>query len=76
MSSVQEIESAISKLPRNDLTELESWFAEFTADAWDRQIADDARSGRLDVFYQRLQKENEVEPDVPLHEVLDKEKFS
>jgi hypothetical protein len=76
MSSVKEIESAISKLPRNDLTELESWFAEFTADAWDRQIEDDARSGRLDVFYQRLQKENGGEPDVPLNEVLDKEKLS
>jgi hypothetical protein len=76
MSSVKEIESAISKLPRNDLTELESWFAEFTADAWDRQIEDDARSGRLDVFYQRLQKENEGEVDVPLNEILDKEKFS
>ena len=76
MSSVQEIESAIRKLPRTDLTELESWFAEFTADAWDRQIAEDARNGRLDAFYQRLQKENEGEPDVPLNEVLDQEKLS
>ena len=76
MSSVQEIESAIRKLPHDDLTKLESWFAEFTTDAWDRQIADDARNGRLDAIYQRLQKENEGKPDVPLNEVLDQEKLS
>jgi hypothetical protein len=76
MSSVKEIEGAISKLSRNDLTELESWFAEFTADAWDRQIEDDARSGRLDAFYQRLQQENKGESDIPLDEVLNQEKLS
>jgi hypothetical protein len=58
MSSVQEIESAISKLSRHDLTELESWFAEFTADAWDRQIADDARSGKLNALYESLSELN------------------
>ena len=70
MSSVQEIESAISKLSRHDLTELESWFAEFTADAWDRQIADDARSGKLNELYQRLEQENKGEADAPLDEVI------
>jgi len=58
MSSVKEIEMAISKLSRNDLTELEAWFAEFAADAWDHQIEQDAKSGRLDAFHQRLQQEN------------------
>jgi hypothetical protein len=76
MSSVKEIASAISKLSRDDLTELESWFAEFTADAWDRQIEADAQSGRLDAFYQRLQQENAGEPDIPLDEVLNQEKLS
>ena len=70
MSSVKEIESAISKLSRHDLAELESWFAEFTTDAWDRQIADDARSGKLDALHQRLEQENKGEPDVPLNEVV------
>jgi hypothetical protein len=54
VSSVQEIESAISKLSRHDLTQLESWFAEFTTDAWDRQIAGDARSGKLNALYESL----------------------
>ncbi|HEY3762000.1 MAG TPA: hypothetical protein VGN23_09655 [Verrucomicrobiae bacterium] len=75
MSTVKEIESAISKLSRNDLTTLESWFAEFTTDAWDRQIESDAKSGRLDAFYQKLQKENLGQPDVPLNEVLNEEKL-
>lgn len=58
MSSVQEIESAISKLSRQNLTELESWFAEFTMDAWDRQITDDARSGKLNALYESLSELN------------------
>ncbi len=75
MSSVTEIEMAISKLSRDDLTQLEAWFAEFSADAWDRQIEQDARGGRLDAFYQRLQQENEGEPDFLLNDILDKEKL-
>jgi hypothetical protein len=71
VSNVKEIENAIAKLSRNDLTGLESWFAEFTADAWDRQIAKDAQNGRLDAFYRRLQQENENESDIPLNDVLD-----
>jgi hypothetical protein len=76
MSSVKDIESAIAKLSRHDLTELETWFAEFTADAWDRQIASDAGNGRLDALYQKLQRENEGESDILLNDVLDKEKLS
>ena len=76
MSTVKEIESAISKLSRNDLSALESWFAEFTADAWDRQIEKDAQNGHLDALCARLQEENKGEPDLPLNEVLDKEKLS
>lgn len=75
MSTVQEIESAISRLSRENLAELRAWFAEFNANAWDQQIADDARSGRLDAFYQSLQRENEGQPDTPLHDFIDHSKF-
>jgi hypothetical protein len=76
MSTVKDIESAISRLSRSDLSELRAWFTEFDADAWDRQIEEDARSGRLDTFYQSLQQENEGQPDIPLDEVLNQEELS
>lgn len=75
MSGVKERETARSKLSRNDLTELEAWFAEFTPDAWDRQLEQDAGNGRLDAFYQRLWRENEGEPDLLLNDILNKEKL-
>ncbi len=76
MSTVKEIESAISRLSGNDLSELRDWFSAFDADAWDRQIEKDVHSGRLDAFYRSLQHENEGQPDISLDEVLDKEKLS
>ncbi|MFI5456484.1 MAG: hypothetical protein ACHRXM_13625 [Isosphaerales bacterium] len=48
MSIVQEIENVIRKLPAEDLAALRAWFAEFDADAWDRQFEQDVAAGRLD----------------------------
>lgn len=70
MNTVQDIEFAIRGLSRDDLASLRAWLAEFDADAWDRQIAEDAQNGKLDAFYQSLQRENEGQPDVPLHDFV------
>jgi hypothetical protein len=48
MSTIQEIEDAIRKLPAEDLAALRAWFAEFDAAAWDRQFEQDVAAGRLD----------------------------
>lgn len=48
MSTVQEIESAVSQLPPEELERFREWFDRFAADAWDRQIAADAAAGKLD----------------------------
>jgi hypothetical protein len=50
MSTVQEIEDAIRKLPDNDLVALRAWFAEFDAAAWDVQFERDVAEGRLDAL--------------------------
>ena len=50
MSTVTEIESAVSKLSREELAAFREWFQEFDADAWDRQFEDDALAGRLDTM--------------------------
>ncbi len=50
MSTVQEIEAAIRKLPDDDLAAFRAWFAEYDADAWDRQFEQDVAEGRLDAL--------------------------
>ncbi len=50
MSTVLEIESAISKLSREELSAFRAWFADFDAEAWDRQFEEDAKAGRLDAL--------------------------
>jgi len=48
MSSVKEIEEAVSKLSPEQLSDFRAWFAEFDAEAWDRQLEQDVAAGRLD----------------------------
>jgi hypothetical protein len=48
MSSVKEIETAVARLSRQELSAFRSWFADFDAEAWDRQFENDATAGRLD----------------------------
>jgi len=48
MSTVEEIEQAISKLPPDDLAKFRAWFEAFEAARFDERIEQDAKSGRLD----------------------------
>ena len=48
MTRVEEIECAIRELPPDDLASLRAWFAEFEAEAWDREFEEDVEAGRLD----------------------------
>jgi hypothetical protein len=50
MTTIREIEEAIRCLSPSDLVSLRSWFAEFDAGVWDRQLEADVASGRLDKF--------------------------
>ncbi|NJM12988.1 MAG: hypothetical protein HC889_14950 [Synechococcaceae cyanobacterium SM1_2_3] len=50
MNTVNEIESAISKLTPEELSVFRTWFQEFDAEAWDRQFEADVLAGRLDRF--------------------------
>lgn len=51
--SVQDLKAEIAQLPPQELADLAAWFAEFQAQAWDRQIAQDAKAGRFDDLIQR-----------------------
>ncbi len=50
MSTVKEIETAVSKLSRQELLTFRDWFAEFDADAWDKQFEADVAAGHLDAL--------------------------
>ena len=48
MTKLKKIEQDIASLTPGEVAKLARWFAEFQADVWDKQIEDDAKSGRLD----------------------------
>jgi uncharacterized protein YfaT (DUF1175 family) len=48
MSTTEEIESAVSGLPPEELGRFRAWFERFDAESWDRQWEQDAAAGRLD----------------------------
>ena len=48
MSTIQEIESAVSQLSREQLATFRDWFNRFDDEAWDRQFEEDVSAGRLD----------------------------
>lgn len=50
MSKVETIEQEIKTLSPTELTAFRSWFRQFDAEAWDHQIEEDAKSGKLDAL--------------------------
>ncbi len=53
MAKIQEIEKAISNLTPEELSRFRAWFEEFDAATWDKQIEEDAKSGRLDAIAEK-----------------------
>ena len=47
MSTVQQVENAVKQLTPEELAAFRAWFAEYDADAWDRQLEADVSAGRL-----------------------------
>ena len=50
MTSVTEIESAITRLSSEELNVFRTWFRDFDAEIWDREMEQDIAAGRLDRF--------------------------
>lgn len=53
MTTVQEIEKALVKLPPGELFEFRKWFEQFDAEDWDKQFEGDARTGKLDAIAEK-----------------------
>ena len=50
----------IKELSQDELTALREWFADFDADAWDRQMEADINAGRLDSLAERALLDHEA----------------
>jgi len=45
---IEELEREIQQLTPEQLRQFRAWYEEFDSDAWDKQIAQDAKNGKLD----------------------------
>lgn len=48
MTTIEEIERAVEKLPADQLAQFRAWFEEFDAARFDAKIERDAKTGKLD----------------------------
>ena len=64
--SVEDLESAISRLSAKDLARFSAWFEQFMEDRWDRQIEEDIKTGRLDAAGKRADEDFETGRCTPL----------
>ncbi|HEY1684701.1 MAG TPA: hypothetical protein VGG19_08065 [Tepidisphaeraceae bacterium] len=60
MTGVDEIKTAIQKLPPDEQTKLVHWINDWADDEWDRQIKEDMAAGRLDDLLTQVRKDIEA----------------
>ncbi len=66
MIKLEEIESAITRLPAEELAKLRDWFEQFTSQHWDEQIERDAKSGKLDRMAEKAREDHKAGRSRPL----------
>jgi hypothetical protein len=64
--SVQELESAVTRLSPSELAAFTAWFEAFVAEAWDQQLEADVRDGKLDHLAKRADEHFEAGRCTPL----------
>lgn len=57
IQNLEELEKAVRQLSDEDLAQFRVWFAEFDAQAWDKQFEADVLSGRLDTLAEKALKD-------------------
>ncbi len=70
MGTLTEIQSAITRLSAAEQRQLAHWFDEQLEDAWDAQIEEDVRSGKLDHLIAQAEADIAAGRVKPLDEVL------
>jgi hypothetical protein len=61
MSQLETLKQIIKKLSPSELDAFRSWFVEFDAAEWDRQISTDSETGKLDRLAQSAIEERRRE---------------
>ena len=56
MTKVNDLEHQVQGLSADELAAFRRWFAEFDAEAWDRQFEADANAGKLDSLADRARE--------------------
>ena len=64
--SVQDLETAVTRLSKEELTQFSKWFEEYVADEWDRQIEADILARRFDAAGKRAKADYEAGRCTPL----------
>ena len=57
--SIQDLETAVTRLSKEERARFSQWFEEYVADEWDRQIEADIRAGRFDAAGKRAKADYE-----------------
>ena len=57
MSEVEQLEKKVQSLSPQELSLFRAWFVEFDAQAWDRQIEADQKSGKLKALVEEARAE-------------------
>ncbi len=71
VSTIEEIEAAVRKLPAEDQYRLAQRLQDVLWEAWDRQIEEDARAGRLDSLLAEVEADIAAGRTKPLDEIVD-----
>jgi len=66
MSKVKDIENQVKELSSEELAAFREWFAQFDAEAWDRQFEADAKAGKLDGLAERALRDHAAGRSKPL----------
>jgi len=70
VSTVSEIQEAITRLSAAEQRQLARWFEEALEDAWDNQIEEDIKAGRLNDLIAQAEADIAAGRVKPLDEVL------
>ena len=66
MTKLEKTEQDIASLSPEEIWKLADWFASHHADLWDKQIAEDAASGRLDALADQAMADHKAGLTKPL----------
>ncbi len=64
--TITELEQAVTQLSEQELARFREWFEEYDAQMWDKQIEEDAKSGRLDQLLAKVDEEYNAGLSKPL----------